>query len=240
MRIYNFSGVSERRCPELGDTDVTFPGFDRVLADSTEFVESMGGIYEFEYEYNAEFESGMALNFALGYDVATNFRVEAEAAYQKNDVDGASFRLYEYIDSLIGEDYIAGESELVDNDIVSGDSSSFVLMINGYYDFANASAFTPFVTAGVGFAKVECDMSSSFIDTFIVEVDEDYSLVAPKQSGNETVLAYQLGVGCGYSLSEAFTLDVKYRYFATEDPGFGGLEIECSSSNVYLGVRFGF
>jgi opacity protein-like surface antigen len=58
------------------------------------------------------------------------------------------------------------EGELSGEDDVSGDASSLAVMINGYYEFPNKSAFTPFITEGIGFAQVEYDMSSLFSHAF--------------------------------------------------------------------------
>jgi opacity protein-like surface antigen len=224
----------------LSDTDMTFPGFDGVVENTKDYWESQGGVFETEYKYSAEFQRGVALSFALGHDFGNHFRVDVEVAYQKNDLDAANFRFYQDVDIVIDEEQIVGEFELVEDEVVSGESLSLAMMVNAYYDFSNKSAFTPFVTAGIGLANVDYDMSSQFINEYVVEYDEDYNLVPLKQSGNETVLAYQLGFGCGYALSEALTLELRYRYFATEDPAFGGIDMEYSSSNVYFGVRYGF
>jgi opacity protein-like surface antigen len=45
----------------------------------------------------------------------------------------------------------------------------------------------------------------------------------------------------GYALSEQTTLEVKYRYFATDDAEFeDGDYLEFESHNIYLGVRYTF
>lgn len=224
----------------LGDTDMTFPEFERMNADTKEAIERTGGIYDVDFSYNAEFDTGTALSFAMGYDFGNNFRIEAEFAYQKNDLDKAGFRYYENIDVVLAGEQLVNEVAFADVDFVSGDISSLALMINGYMDFANTSAFTPFMTAGVGFAKVKNDMFSMAIDTFLFEVDEEYNLVSLDQSGSDTILAYQVGAGVGYAVSETFTLDFKYRFFATEDPEFGSVNMEYASHNFYVGFRKGF
>nr|WP_320013174.1 outer membrane beta-barrel protein [uncultured Desulfobulbus sp.] len=107
----------------------------------------------------------------------------------------------------------------------SGDVSSWSLMVNGYYDFKGSGPVSSFLLAGVGFARVE-------VDGFNVPG----SGVAD-MSGDDTVLAYQLGAGIGYAISEELTLDLSYRYFATTDPSFNGIDVEYSSHNLYLGLR---
>jgi opacity protein-like surface antigen len=98
--------------------------------------------------------------------------------------------------------------------------------VNGYYDFTNSSQLTPYISAGIGVAQVE--------------VNDLAVLGIPVGSEDDTVFAYQLGVGVGYSVTDAITLDMKYRYFATADPDFDGIDGECASHNVYLGLRYNF
>jgi opacity protein-like surface antigen len=156
---------------------------------------------------DVESDSGLALGAAAGYAFEFNTRVEAEIVYQKNDLD---------------EINIFG----LDLDL-SGDTSSTALLFNGYYDFNNASAFTPFIGAGIGVANVEVN---------------DFNILGlgGLPDDDDTVFAYQVGAGVAYAINENIDIDVKYRYFATSDPEFDITEIEYSSHNIYAGVRIGF
>ncbi len=147
-----------------------------------------------------ECNSGIALGAAAGYDFGSA-RIEGELAYQQNDIDK--------IKAVNQEDE------------VSGDVSSFALFINGYYDFHNSSKFTPFITAGLGFAKVEIEDTS----------DND----------NDTLFAYHIGAGIGYALTEKVTIESKYRYFATSNFEFENEgEFENNRHNLLFGVRVDF
>jgi opacity protein-like surface antigen len=154
-----------------------------------------------------EYDTGWALGGALGYDF-NRFRVEGEISYQKNDVD------------KIGAMGVSFDA--------SGDVSSLVFLINGYFDFVNDSGFTPYISAGLGYAKVE------FNDLKVPAIS---SLSA---GDDDSVFAYQVGLGVGYAVTEQVTIDVKYRYFATEDPEFDTAEVEVASHNFLFGVRFNF
>lgn len=103
---------------------------------------------------------------------------------------------------------------------IGGETSSHSFLFNTYYDFKNTSPFTPFLSAGIGVSNVEFEIEN--------------------ESDDDTVFAYQLGVGLGYAVTDKVSLDVKYRYFGTEDPEFDGFEAEYSSHNFYMGVRFSF
>lgn len=155
-----------------------------------------------------ESDPGWALGAAVGYAFEFNTRLEAEITYQENDLDNVN---------VFGFD--------VD---LSGDTSSTALLFNGYYDFNNASAFTPFIGGGIGVANVE-----------INDINIPGSGL-PNFGDDDTVFAYQVGAGVAYAINENIDIDVKYRYFATSDPDFDTSEVEYSSHNIYAGVRIGF
>ena len=156
---------------------------------------------------NTEFDTGPALGAALGYDF-NKFRVEGEISYQKNDVS-----------------QIGSQGVLLNN---TGEAVAFSFLINGYYDFINSSAFTPYISAGLGFAQVEFN-------------NLDISGLGFSGSNNDdTVFAYQLGIGIGYAVTEKVTIDVRYRYLDTEDSEYDTTKAEFASNNVLFGMRINF
>jgi opacity protein-like surface antigen len=156
---------------------------------------------------NTEFDTGLAFGAALGYDF-NRFRAEGEISYQKNDIDK-----------------IGSPGVILD---ATGDAKALSFLINGYYDFINSSAFTPYISAGIGFAQVEFN-------------DLDISSLGFSGSNDEdTVFAYQIGIGVGYAVTEKVTIDVKYRYFGTEDSEYDTTEAEFASNNFLFGVRVYF
>ena len=156
---------------------------------------------------NTEFDTGPALGAALGYDF-NKFRVEGEISYQKNDVS-----------------QIGSQGVLLNN---TGKVTAFSFLINGYYDFINKSAFTPYISAGLGFAQVEFN-------------DLDISGLGFSGSNDEdTVFAYQVGIGLGYAVTEKITIDVRYRYIGTEDSEYDTTKAEFASNNLLFGVRVSF
>ena len=156
---------------------------------------------------NTEFDTGLTLAAALGYDF-NRFRVEGEISYQTNDVDK-----------------IGAQGVFFD---ATGDATALSFLINGYYDFVNRSAFTPYISAGLGFAQVEFNNLNISGSGF------------PGSSDDDTVYAYQIGIGVGYAVTEKVTIDVKYRYFGTEDSEYDTTEAEFASNNFLFGVRVYF
>jgi opacity protein-like surface antigen len=156
---------------------------------------------------NTEFDTGLAFGAALGYDF-NRFRVEGEISYQKNDIDKMS-----------------AQGVILD---ATGDAVALSFLINGYYDFINSSAFTPYISAGLGFAQVEFN-------------DLDINSLGFSGSNDEdTVFAYQIGIGVGYAVTEKVTIDIKYRYFGAENSEYNTTEAEFASNNFLFGVRINF
>ena len=87
------------------------------------------------------------------------------------------------------------------------------LMVNAYYDFRNSSAFTPWVSAGLGYARVhhKVTYTEAWIQSGIIKYDSS------RFSGNENNLAWSLGVGVKYDVTPDFSLDLAYRYLDAGD-----------------------
>jgi len=122
------------------------------------------------------------------------------------------------IDKISGYDY---EYDEYFAGSASGDMTAYSFMGNFYLDFHNGSPVTPFITAGVGTATIELNDFGY----------DDY---------DDTVFAYQVGAGLAFYINPHMTIDLKYRYFATDDPDFDGLSATFASHNVYCGFRFNF
>ena len=112
---------------------------------------------------------------------------------------------------------------------IDGEVSAWGGMINVYYDFDTGSAVKPFIGAGIGIADIELEIEGS--------------------SEDDNVFAYQLMAGMGFAISKDVTLDLQYRFYATDDPEFDisdpdngkvTLESEYMTHNVMLGLRFNF
>lgn len=158
-------------------------------------------------EFELSYDTGWKFGAALGYRLS-NFRVEGEVSYQQNDVD---------------------ETEIMATSLnAAGDVSGTAFLVNGYYDFTNTTAFTPYISAGLGYANVEVN---------------DFNFAGsgePDFSDDDSVFAYQFGAGVGYMVNENVTIDLKYRYFATSDPEFDTSEVEVASHDIILGIRYNF
>jgi opacity protein-like surface antigen len=188
--------------------------FSYVTAPGPYISTQMGGSFladsnmsDWSDTWTLEFEPGFASGFAAGFNFGA-FRIEGELGYQNNEIDKYKVNGYEYGDSYSGH-------------VSSGEMTANSFLGNIYLDFVNPSNVTPYITAGVGTARVELN------DFFTQDYDD-------------TVLAYQVGAGLGFQINPHMTIDLKYRYFTTEDPDFEGLKADLASHNVYCGFRYNF
>jgi opacity protein-like surface antigen len=157
-----------------------------------------------------EYDPGFTVGGAIGYKVK-DYRLEGEVAYQNNEVNRI--------------ENMAFPVDIGDGEILSSmEASLLTFLLNGYIDFENGTAFTPFFTAGFGFARIDGEMTVDGVTD-----DED-----------DTVPAFQLGVGVGYAVTDTVTLDCKYRYLYTDDFDIEDAELGVASHNITVGIRVGF
>ena len=104
---------------------------------------------------------------------------------------------------------------------IDGDISALSLMVNIFYDHSTEGGFYPFLGVGFGAVKIETDIDDA-------------------GSENDTVAAYQLMLGGSFTSSFGLSIDLQYRYFATDDPEFDGLDAEYRTHNLMIGLRQSF
>ncbi len=103
------------------------------------------------------------------------------------------------------------------------------LFLNAYYDIPTGMAVKPYVGAGIGYARLKGKLKW-----------EDESLTIKKNK-----LAYQVGAGVSYELTQNWAIDAGYRYidygkFTKRDEDGEKMKWTADSHNFYLGVRFTF
>lgn len=174
-----------------------------------------------------EFDSGITLTGALGYDFGTT-RLEAELGYQTNDVS-----------TLVWDD--DGDTETED---ATGDVSLTTFMFNGYYDIKpmDDSDVEIFLTAGIGAVFVHFDEVGPGWDdgTFYPDYTSTFS---------ETTWAYQLGAGVAIPVGNGIMVDARYRYFNSADitsrdddelTDDDPMNINLDSHSALVGLRYNF
>lgn len=127
------------------------------------------------------------------------------------------------------------------------------LFFNAAYDFHTDTAFTPYVTAGLGVAFIDTKAKWNRSDS----EDGEYSYNESWSTASKTRsnFAWNVGVGTAYSFTENVALDLGYRFVGLGsvktktrafDSGDGGIESYRGKTDdlymhqVALGLRFSF
>lgn len=113
------------------------------------------------------------------------------------------------------------------------------LMVNGWFDIPTGTAFKPYVGGGIGVAFVH----------YKATISENDDPASATKSANVSNFAWSLGGGLGYAITDAWTVDLGYRYINAGDakvnfPEAGGLYYSktknIESHDIMLGVRYTF
>ncbi|PKN12073.1 MAG: hypothetical protein CVU69_09010 [Deltaproteobacteria bacterium HGW-Deltaproteobacteria-4] len=117
-----------------------------------------------------------------------------------------------------------------------GSMTALSVMLNSYADYPVTSGAAPYFMVGAGMARV----------TF----DEELSLGISFSETEDTVFAYQGGVGVGLNITKNLVFDLGYRYFATLNPEFTSVdkvtlqfqkvELKYRSHAATAGLRYHF
>jgi outer membrane protein OmpA-like peptidoglycan-associated protein len=157
---------------------------------------------------------GFAAGVNGGFEFQSGLRLEGELVYRRHDEKSAT--------------------SLGVTQPTTGSIDNLAIMGNAFYDFNNATKFTPYIGAGVGAARLH--------------VDDFNSVGSPGLSDSDWQLAYQGIAGVRYTIDPNWSASLDYRYFATTDPKFSGtvggvpsgLKTDYHTHNVMLGVAYHF
>ena len=83
------------------------------------------------------------------------------------------------------------------------DLDSTAIMLNLYYDINTNTMITPYITAGIGMADTEMDIDGNH-NNILIESD----------TNDDSQLAWSLGLGVGFDLTENFTIDAGYKFMS--------------------------
>lgn len=179
---------------------------------------------------DTSFKTGFVVGGNFGVDWQNGIRTELELAMRQN-ASGSHATLktsYSYIYSGYGPYTISSSTGSVP---AAFNLRAYSLMANAWYDFDVDMPFTPYVGGGVGMALVQID---GRLNGFKLH------------ERNDTVFAWQLGVGASIPLTDSIKGFIDYRYFAADDaalklePGFHGGDVTANfnSHTVMVGLRF--
>ena len=174
-----------------------------IVEDQDVDIGAVDNAMRLSYEYG--YDGGLF----VGYDLGA-FRIEAEAAYKKADLEG-----FNTIIRLPGEGAVFPPSR----QFAGGSTSALSFMINGMLDFGDDDGISGFVGGGVGMARVKANNQRVFANT------------APFLDDSDSKLAWQVFAGVRQAISDNIDVTVKYRFFNVDDVrmvAFNGTRVRAS------------
>ena len=181
-----------------------------------------------------DFDGAPFLGAGIGYRWNNWFRTDITGEYRsKSDFDGLDIADPGAPDPLIPDYYTAKKSE-------------WLALANAYVDLGTWHGITPFVGGGVGAANVKI---SDFTD-----VGTTVDSVAFGADHDEWNFAWAVYGGLAFDVTEAFTVELAYRYLDLGDAQsgdlvtFDGINLvnnpmifeDITSHDLKLGVRYTF
>ncbi|MBA8666699.1 porin family protein [Holosporaceae bacterium 'Namur'] len=171
-------------------------------------------------EYNSSNSKPKGFDVAVGSQITPETRAELAIGYLVSDKKSKAFESTSYRGEIFGK------------------AQTISVMLNGYYDFANSSAFTPYVMAGVGYAHNK--FKTGFVGKDLKNGGKVINTPYNKSKGS---FAYQVGLGIDAKVADNVKLGIGYRF---KDTGLNsvkkdGNKIKVKHSHLALAhVRFEF
>lgn len=97
-------------------------------------------------------------------------------------------------------------------------------LMNVYYDFDFRGKLKPYISAGLGFGHYDATVNGS--------------ATGPSFAESTTAFTYQAGAGLSYQLNPTTALTGGYRYLDSLDLDFGNVEVDYSSHEFLVGLRY--
>ena len=216
-------------------------------------VPSPQGSIEYTGLAKTEHGTGIKLGGAVGYEFESGFRAEVEAFGAIAEVDKLTYGGVEVpaLRFSLPEDV---------NVPVSGKVRQFGISLNAWYDFRGMGKWTPWVGGGIGLIRVdqkdvkydEKGLAQAVADALNRAQQQPPSPippgVIPKVSTADNVLAFQIGAGVSYALSEQWSIHAGYRLQQTGELKFEGRSrlataeatTKLRTHFLEIGVRYAF
>ncbi len=161
-------------------------------------------VFALEHDY---FGASIGLN--LAQDSSLDYRDQSQAFDTPFDpgLSLSAFFGHDYGNQVRFEGEVGYRSNTVEkfesagtNLGADGDLTLYSLLFNVFWDIKTTTRLTPYLGGGLGGAFVVLDAEPNFST---VSFDDD-----------DTVFAYQVGVGAGYEVNSNLTVDFGYRFFS--------------------------
>ncbi|MDC2887618.1 outer membrane protein [Psychrosphaera algicola] len=203
------------------------------VSEQASDVEPYGNNIAVDSEFPGAFDNGDGTvgSIGFGYIFNQNYRLEGRVGKR----DGS------FSDSKLGSGSRDGEEY-----IVNGKLKSATFTVEAFYDFANDTAFTPYVKVGLGIAdnSYSARLGGAGVaayDAYDGSVDGYYDAYADDESSE---FSWNAGFGANYALSQNVSLYGEYQ-FATfgevktgQDSFTDGFKIDDAAAHeMMIGIR---
>lgn len=176
---------------------------------------------------------GMGGVIGLGYDFGSNLRLEGRLGFHNAEFDSTRTGT----GARNGEEYT-----------LNGELKSKTLTVEAFYDVPTASAFQPYVKAGLGVARNTYaarlgGAGVAAFDAFDGAQDGYYDAYADTTT---TEFTWNVGFGGSYAVNDQLSLVGEYQYVSlgnarTGQDGFtDGFTVDAAAHEILLGVRSSF
>lgn len=129
-----------------------------------------------------------------------------------------------------------------DSDDAKNDVTLNTFMVNAYYDFRNSTAFTPYVSVGLGMASLKHQAKYEYTEISYPSGSREFD--AYSKSKTAMNFAWSLGVGTQYTFNDNLALDLSYRYLDAGKSDVSFIEskskIKVRTNDIMLGVVYRF
>lgn len=191
----------------------------------------------------SSYETGFKVAGTVGCELGGGFRVEGELFFARAEVEKVVYT---------GVETDFGQIPLSVNVPVSGTADQLGAFASAWYDIRTGTDWIPYIGAGLGVIRIdqgglEYDSQKLFRDAVAAmkasqiqgteNLPEPENLpVVPDISTTDTVLAYHVGIGTGYRLTDNVILQAGYRFQTATDLEFEGRNA-AGSVDVTSGMR---
>jgi opacity protein-like surface antigen len=178
----------------------------------------LGGVSQAEVESNGgtfvsqSLRDTIYIGFGAGLQFNRHFRADLTGEYRSTSNLKALDNLA--TDLLLADGTVDGKVQ--SNTLYQGNLSSYVALLNGYYDLDHWRGFTPYIGVGIGLAynqlsDLTTQSSATFTDATTGEKTVTVSSGTASSRG-QVNFAWALMAGTSYDLSDNAKLDLGYRY----------------------------
>ena len=190
-------------------------------------------------QFSAGFEASPTVGFTLGRWMQQGMRVEGEFNFASNRLARVDIERDGGLGAQLGGTPLSG-----DHFDARGSLDSYHLLANVFYE-TEYLGFHPYLGGGVGVAVLKAHRAR------LTALRTNQALALGNEvmlsTDTEAVMAWQVGGGVAYPLTQRLSATVDYRYLAAaDDPEFdfaggaGRIRTAYATHNVMLALRFRF